>query len=85
MWCTVRIIIKTWLLKHDQTYLKMYRNVPTYSLSFAQKHVKVGGWSKQEAGGGGVGGLNLNLNYQETKFFSSNVETGFTTSTAPTS
>ena len=82
MWCTVSIIIKTWLLKHDRTYLKMYRNVPTYSLSFAQKHVKVGGWSKQEAGGGG---LNLNLNYQETKFFSSNVETGFTTSTAPTS
>ena len=65
-WSTVRIIIKTWLLMQDRTYL--YRTVPTCSLSFAQKHVKVAGWSKQE-----VGGKNLNLNYHETKFFSSNV------------
>ena len=43
VYSTVRIIIKTWLVMHDQTYLKMYRNVPTCSLSFAQKCVKVGG------------------------------------------
>lgn len=48
---------------HGRTYLKMYRIVPTCSWSFAQKQVKVGGWSKKEAGE-----KILNLNYQETKF-----------------
>lgn len=80
MWCTVRIIIKTWLLMHDRTYLKMYRNVPTSSLSFTQKHVKVGGWSKQE-----VGGKKSKLELLRNKIFQFKCETGFTTFTAPTS
>ena len=67
---------------HDRTYLKMYRNVSTCSLTFAQKHVKGGAEVSRRWGGGG---RNLNLNYQETEFFSSNVETGLTTFTAPTS
>ena len=79
VYSTVRIIIKTWLVMHDQTYLKMYRNVPTCSLSFAQKCAKVGGWSKQEVG------EKSKLELPGNKIFQIKCETGFTTFTAPTS
>lgn len=79
VYSTVRIIIKTWLVMHDRTYLKMYRNVPTCSLSFAQKCVKVGGWSKQEVG------EKSKLELPGNKIFQFKCETGFTTFTAPTS